>query len=296
MYIITGATGHTGKRISEDLLAAGKSVKVISRSADKVADLVSKGAVAAIGDLHDAAFLTQAFTDATAVYLMIPPKWDVTDWIAYQREIIAAYMQALTAAKVSKVVVLSSQGAHLLKGAGPVSGLAELEVALTKVPGLDALNLRPGYFMENFFANIAMIKHAGLVGASLQTDIRLPFVHTRDIAQVATRHLLNLDFSGQTHEFIGGATDLTMQEFTAIVGKAIGKPELPYITFPEADAKAGMMQAGLPETIADGYIELFDALNKGTYQEGYVRTPAVTTPTTAEWFAEHEFKYAFEAN
>lgn len=75
MYIITGATGHTGKRIAENLLAAGHSVKVISRSTEKVAELVAKGAVAAIGDLADADFLTQAFKGATAVYLMIPPKW-----------------------------------------------------------------------------------------------------------------------------------------------------------------------------------------------------------------------------
>lgn len=293
MYVITGATGHTGKRISENLLAAGKSVKVISRSAEKVADLVAKGAVAAVGDLADAAFLTDAFQGAMAVYLMIPPKFDTTNWREDQRKLTRAFEQSLKAAGVKKVVLLSSQGAHMLNGAGPVSGLAELEQALKGIEGLEVRALRPGYFMENFLALTGMIKHAGIVGYALAGDIKMPIVHTRDIAEVATKRLLDLDFSGQTHEFIGGAADLTMQEATSILGKAIGKPELPYVAFSTADAKAGMMQAGLPETIADGYNELFSALSSGEYQQGYERTAAVTTPTTLEWFAENEFAEVF---
>lgn len=293
MYIITGATGHTGKRISESLLAAGHAVKVVSRSAEKVADLVAKGAEAAIGDLADSAFLTQVFEGATAIYLMIPPKWDLSDWRAYQRTLISAYVKALSGSGVKKVVLLSSQGAHLLEGAGPVSGLAELEKALETIEGLNVLALRPGYFMENLFSSIDMIKHAGINGSSLRADVRFPIVHTRDIAEVATKRLLALNFSGHTHEFIGGAADLSMQEVTTTLGKAIGKPELPYIVFSPEDAKAGMVQAGLPETIAEGYVELFDALNKGIYQDGYVRTAEITTPTNLEWFVENEFKPVF---
>lgn len=296
MYVITGATGNTGKHIAENLLAAGKNVKVIGRSADRLSGLVDKGAQAAVGDLADAAFLTEAFRGAEAVYLMIPPKWDVTDWRAYQRTVIDAYVQALRAGGVKKAVVLSSQGAHLLEGAGPVSGLAELEQALKQLPGLDTRSLRPGFFMENFYGNVDLIKQAGIFGYTLQPDLKLPIVHTRDIAEVATRRLLNLDFSGHSHEFIAGSADRTMAEAAVVLGKAIGKPELAYVPFEQDAARNGMIQAGLPETIADGYLELFDSLNRGGYQDGYIRTPEVTTPTSLEWFAENEFKHAFGAN
>jgi uncharacterized protein YbjT (DUF2867 family) len=249
--------------------------------------------VPAIGNLDDAEFLTQTFRGATAVYLMIPPKWDVTDWRAYQRGISEAFLKALRATGVQKAVLLSSEGAHLLEGAGPVSGLARLEHGLREIEGLHVRALRPGFFMENFFGVIGLIKQAGMVGYSLRADIRMPIVHTRDIADLATKRLLDLDFSGHTHEFVGGAADLTMGEATTILGNAIGKPELPYVVFSPEEAKAGMQQAGIPETIADGYNELFDALNTGIYQEGYVRTADNTTPTTLEWFAAHEFKFAF---
>lgn len=292
MYVITGATGHTGKRISEQLLAAGKPVKVISRQAGKVADLVARGAVPAIGDLSDATFLTTTFEGATAVYLMIPPKWDVTDWRAYQRELTAAFVQALQAAKVPKVVLLSSVGAHMLEGAGPVSGVAELEQALRQVEGLDVLALRPGYFMENLFASVNMIKQAGINGSTLRPDTSITMVHTSDIAEVATQRLLDLDFSGHTHEFIGDA-EYTMQEATQLIGRAIGKPDLPYIQFSPADAKAGMMQAGLPETIADGYTELEHALNGDEYRAGFVRVANTTAPVALAWFVENELKHAF---
>ena len=295
MYIITGATGHTGKRISEALLAAGKSVTVVSRNAEKVADLVAKGAVSAIGDLADADFLTQTFKGATAIYLMIPPVWDVTDWRAHQRTQSEAFLKAMKASGVKKVVLLSSQGAHLLNGAGPVSGLAELEHGLRDIEGLDVLALRPGYFMENLYSAVGMIQHAGIYGTVLRGDLRFPIVHTRDIADAAIKHLLELGFTGQTHQFVGGAADLSMREVTATIGKAIGKPALPYVEFSPADAKAGMIQAGLAETIADGYVELFSALNSGIYQEGYERTAANTTPTSFEWFVENELKHAFEA-
>lgn len=292
MYVITGATGHTGKRISENLLAAGKSVKVIGRSAEKLADLVAKGAVAAVGDLADTALLTEAFTGAEAVYLMIPPKWDVTDWRAYQRELINAYIPALKAAKVSKVVLLSSIGAHLLEGVGPVSGIGELEQALRQVEGLDVLALRPGYFMENLFSSVDMIKHAGIHGSILEADRPVTMVHTSDIAKVATERLLDLSFTGHSHEFISGDNP-SFQKTTQIIGQAIGKPELPYIQFSPADAKAGMMQAGLPETIADGYVEMQVAMNGPDFSAGYVQTANLKDPVTLAWFVENELKSAF---
>lgn len=293
MYVITGATGHTGKIIAERLLAAGKPVRAISRQAAHLEELKSKGAEPAVGDLADAAFLTRAFEGATAVYLVVPPKWDVTDWRAYQREVIGAFEKALTVNKVPKAVLLSSVGAHMLEGAGPVSGLAELEQAFTRIPGLDSLSLRAGFFMENFYANIPLIKQAGMFGYNLNPDVRLPMVHTRDIAEVALRHLLDLSFTGHGHVFVGGAADLTMPEAASILGQAIGKTDLSYMRFPDEAARNGMLQAGIPATIADGYVELFNAINGEEYQKGYERTAEVTTPTTFGDFAQNEFRFAF---
>lgn len=295
MYVITAATGNTGKRIAQSLLEAGQPVTVISRSAEHLQPLVDQGATAALGDLADADFLKQTFAGAKAVYLVIPPKWDVTDWRAFQRTITQSYVSALTGSGVTHAVVLSSMGAHLVPdGAGPVSGLGELEQALEQVEGLNVLHLRPGFFMENFLANIGMMKGMGIQGYSVRPDVKMALTHTVDIAEVATQRLLSLDFTGHSVEYVGGAADYTMPEATAILAKAIGQ-DVQFVSFTPEQAKQGMMGAGIPETIADGYNELFAGINSGRYFGDFVRTPENTTPTTLEQFAEREFAAAFKA-
>ena len=294
MYIITGATGNTGSVIASQLLAQGKKVTVVGRDVAKLKSLTDKGAVAAVGNLEDAAFLTKLFTGASAAYLIIPPKWDVTDWLAYQREVAASFLKAIQDSGLKKVVLLSSQGSHR-PDAGPVSGLGEFEKQLATVSGLDAVILRAGYFMENLYGVIGMVKHAGILGYSLNGDVKVSLVHTRDIAAVAVKYFSDLSFKGITKVFVAGAADLTMNEVAAILGKAIGKPDLKYVTFSYADAKAGMLQAGIPETIADGYNELFKCLNEGNYLSDFGRTPENTTPTTFQSFVEQELVHAYQA-
>jgi uncharacterized protein YbjT (DUF2867 family) len=258
-----------------------------------VAELVAKGAVAAIGDLHDSAFLTETFRGATAVYTLIPPSWATDNWRQYQTVTAFAIASAVQAASVPYVVNLSSQGAHLPEGAGPVSGLFYLEQMLNSIPNLHVKHLRAGYFMQNFHNFAGMIKHMNLYGSSLKPDLKMPLVHVRDIASVAAAELLALDFSGNSIRFVSGAADLTMSEVTAILGKAIGNPGLPYVQFSEEDELQGALQNGLPRTIAEGYRDLNHSLNYGDYQSGYVRDAQSTTPTTFEWFAENEFAPAY---
>lgn len=43
MYVIIGATSHTGNAAANKLLAHGKKVRVVARNADHLTPLVSKG-------------------------------------------------------------------------------------------------------------------------------------------------------------------------------------------------------------------------------------------------------------
>lgn len=295
MYVILGASGHTGKEISKALLAAGKQVTVVGRSEANLADLLALGAKTAIGDLEDSDFLTKTFTGAEVAYLLSPPNWNPQPtWREAQRRVTHSVTNAVKASGLKKVVLLSSHGAHMPDGAGPVSGLHEFEEALKAVPGLDIKILRPGYFMENLFANIGMIKKMGILGSTMKSDLPFSFVHTQDIATVAIQHLLDLSFTGSSIHFIDGPRDVTYNEVTALIAKAINNPALTYVTFPKDQGKAGMMAAGLAETIADGYIDLLDAINSGEYFKNYVRTTESTTPTSVEWFITNQFVPAYQ--
>lgn len=293
-YIITGASGHTGKIVTEKLLAQNHEVVVIARKIENVQSLIDKGAAAAIGDLSDESFLTETFKGADAVYALIPPIWVIEEsWRAFQRRIGTSITNALENAHVKHVVILSSMGSQLTPfGAGPVSGLGEWEQQLQNVENLNVLALRPGYFMENLFAYIPQIKAFGAFGDALLKDLKIPLTHTRDIAEAAVSHLAALNFQGFSQVFVGGAGDYTMEAAAKILGEAIGQPDLRYIQYAPEDAKNGMIGAGVPKPVAEGYIQLFGGLNSGEYLADFVRTAQNTTTTTLEDFAS-EFAQAY---
>jgi uncharacterized protein YbjT (DUF2867 family) len=292
MYVILGATGNTGSIIAENLLKAGKQITVVGRDASKLEKFTAQGAIAAIGDMTDAAFLTKTFKGATTIYALIPPNFAASDWATYRQEVIDCTMSALTGSSVKNIVLLSSIGAHLPEGMGPIGGLYKLEQALKTIKGLNVKALRAGFFMENMYGSVGMIQHMGINGSSVRADIKTPMVHTRDIAAVATKHLLALDFTGFSVEYVAGAADLSFAESTAIIGKVL-KKDLPYVVFDRESELNGMLQAGLPQTIAEGYSEMNNGLNTLDYYGDYVRTTENTTPTTVEWFVENQLKYAF---
>ncbi|MCY7353018.1 MAG: NAD(P)H-binding protein [Cytophagaceae bacterium] len=292
MYVITGATGNTGRRIAEKLLAHGQEVTAISRTEAHLADLVAKGAKAAEGTLEDVEFLTKTFSGATAVYLLIPPNFTAGDFREYQTTVSRALTEAVRRAGVKHAVVLSSIGAHSDQS-GVVAGLHDLEEMLKGVESLNVLFLRAGFFMQNFYGNIGLIKGMGINGGfPIEGDLSMPIVHVNDIADVATRHLLALDFSGASHVYVAGARDLSLKEATQVLGAAIGKPDLPWVTFPYEQARAGMVQVGMSESLADAYVQFGKATNEGILMADYQRTPDYTTPTDIEAFAQ-EFAGAY---
>ncbi|MDQ6481483.1 NAD(P)H-binding protein [Dyadobacter sp. LHD-138] len=294
-YIITGASGKTGSTAAEKLLEAGQEVVVIGRKIEGVQSLVDKGASAAIGDLSDEDFLTKTFTGADAVYAMIPPIGSITEsWRVYQRRIGTILTNAVENAGVKHVVILSSMGSQLAPfGAGPVSGLGEWEQQLQNIPDLNVLALRPGFFMENLYAYIPQIKGQGAFGDSLLPDLKIPFVHTKDIGGVAAKRLLTLDFKGFSREFVSGNSDYTIQEAAKLLGEAINLPTLHYIQYPSEAATEGMIAAGVPAPVAEGYTDLWKGLNSGKYLADFVRTPENTTPTSLDAFAK-EFSAVYQ--
>ncbi len=85
MLVVLGATGHTGSVVAQTLFAHKQPVRVVVRSADQVANWVAKGAEAAVASLDDQAALTKALQGASGVYLLIPPNYGATAWLAEQR-------------------------------------------------------------------------------------------------------------------------------------------------------------------------------------------------------------------
>ena len=234
MYVVTGATGNTGRVVANHLLDQGKKVRVIGRSAERLQSFVARGAEAFVADLSDQAAVKQAFAGANAVYAMIPPDVASPDFRAEQRRVTAAIAAALEQAGIEHAVTLSSIGADKESGTGPVVGLREWEEALNRIAGLNVVHLRAGYFMENTLGQVGAIRAMGKTAGPLRGDLNLPMIATKDIGNAAADLLLALDFKGkQTRELLG-QRDFSMNEATSIIGKAIEKPDLEYAQLPDA--------------------------------------------------------------
>lgn len=271
-YVITGSIGHISKPIIEGLVKAGQKVRVITSSADRVAAIEKLGATAFTGSVTDLEFLKKAFTGADVVYTMIPPIWQTQNWRVSQNEVGKSYAEALKATGVKYVVNLSSIGAHVGNGVGPVDGLHDFEQLLNAIPGLQVKHLRPSFFFYNFFAQIGLIKQAGILGGNYGHD-KLFLVHTNDIAEAALEELLHLNFTGNSVRYVIG-DERSGKEIASVLGQAIGK-EIQWIDFSDEQQKQGLLQAGLSETHAQGYTDMGVAIRTGIMQ-GDARKTAFT--------------------
>ncbi|MBI3320538.1 MAG: NAD(P)H-binding protein [Candidatus Omnitrophica bacterium] len=262
-YAITGATGQIGHALAEELLRRGHTVRALGRNADKLAALKAKGAEAHSAALDDADSLAAVFAGAHGVFTMIPPGYTEDDFGAYQDRVGQAVAAAIRQAAVAHVVNLSSLGAQHPDGTGPIKGLHRQEQRLQQIPGLNVVHLRPGYFMENQLWSIATIKQQGINGSPIRGDLPILMVAARDIAAKATELLDGLSFRGQSVLELVGPKPVTLNEATAILGKAIGKPGLQYAQFPYDQARQAMLGLGMKPSIADLMIEMYEGFHSG---------------------------------
>jgi uncharacterized protein YbjT (DUF2867 family) len=289
VYVILGASGNTGSIIADSLLSKGKKVRVVGRDAGRLQRFVRQGAEAFTGEVNDAAALTKAFSGASAGYLMLPP---ITSRKDQERE-SDAIVKATKESGLRYAVHLSSYGAQVPEGTGPVMGLHSSEQKLNAIGGLHVLHLRPAYFMENNLSAISMIQGMGIFGHALRPDLKLPMITTRDVGDYAAQRLLDLDFSGKQTQELLGERDLSMAEVTAIIARGIGKPDLRYEQFPYDQVQHGLEQMGMSPKKAAVYIEMFKAINEGVLAAQEPRSRENTTATSFEEFVQDLFVPAY---
>jgi uncharacterized protein YbjT (DUF2867 family) len=282
---VLGATGKTGGAVAARLLAAGVKVKAVGRSADKLTALQKRGAEAIEADVADGAALTEALRGSDAAYLMIPGDITKPDLLGQYGRAAEAIERAVRDAGVRRAVFLSSLGGEATAATGPIVGLHGAEERLRRIDGLALLILRPGYFYENSYGTLGLIKHQGINGGAIDPGVAMPTIAAADIGNVAADALLASDFSGVVVRELTGPRDLTMAEVTGLLGKAIGKPDLSYVRFPAEGFVAGLEAAGFSTDAARLFLEMATAFNQGLVgpQPG---TEKVRTATSFESFAD----------
>ena len=294
MYVVLGASGHTGHIVANNLLARGQKVRVVGRNSAHLQPLTSKGAETFIADVTDASALSKAFQGAEAAYVMIPPNLASTDPLGYSNRVSDAIASAVQSAGTKNVVALSSIGAEQASGVGPVIGLHNLEQKLNQISGANVLYLRAGYFMENTLPQANAIHQMGAVTTPLRPDLKLPMIATRDIGTVAADALLHPTIQGKQTRELQGQRDITYTEVASIIGKSIRKPDLKYVQAPDDQFRGALVQMGMSEPLAKLLVEMIGALNSGKMHALEPRKTQNTTPTAYETFVTDSFIPAYQ--
>lgn len=271
---VLGSLGNISKPLAEKLIAAGHQVTIVSSDAKKVAAIEAIGATPAIGSVEDVDFLTKAFSGADAVYTMVPPNFITTEWKKHIAVVGAGYAEAIKKAGVKNVVNLSSIGAHLPDGVGPVSGIHFVELALNELQDVNVLHLRPAYFYINFYHSVDLIKNAGIIGGNYGAAANLVMVDPGDIAEAAAKQIDGLKFEGKSHLYIV-SSEHTGAEVAGIIGNTIDKPELPWVEFRDEDVVNAMTGTGASLDVAKNYAEMGVAIRTGIMFDDYYSSHSV---------------------
>jgi len=287
---ITAPSGHIGSQLVHRLLASGAQVTLLARDRRKVAEHAKRGAKVAEGSLTDASFVIEATKGAQALFWLTPPDLRSDDLRRYQARLGQIAAESVRRNAIPHVVNISSIGADLGHGTGPVDGLHDVELALD-TSALNVTHLRCGFFMENFLFSGASIMKEGCVYLPVRADTRTPMIATRDVAEVAAEYLLDQNLRGRRVVYVYGPADLTFREAAATLTKVLGRPVKHVVVTPE-QATAAMVQMGMSSNVASLMVELDQALDGGRLLSGTPAGPDRRTRTTFEQFAREVIRPA----
>lgn len=295
--VLTGSLGNIGKPLTQELVAAGHQVIVISSKKQRVSEIESLGAVAAIGSIQDAVFLAKTFTGADAVYLM--EAWEGIgslfdqhiDFLSEFKKIAYNYVEAVQRSGVKKVIHLSSIGAHSKEGTGSLSVHYNVEKILQTLPEEVSIKfMRPVGFFSNIYRWMPMIQSEGAIVQSYGGNRKEPWVSPYDIASTIAEEM-EKPFIGRTVHYIA-SDEVSPNEIAEALGHSIGHAQMEWKVIPPEDLLNQMLSAGINEWIAKGMVDMQQAQGDGSlYLDFYAHRPAFGKVKLKDFAQEFAQKY-----
>jgi NAD(P)H dehydrogenase (quinone) len=257
--VVTGSLGNISKPLTENLLAQGHQVTLISTNPDKQDAIRQLGATPAIGSIGDLDFLVNTFTGADAVYCMNPLDFTAQDLSGLEKN-NENYIKAIKETGVPRVVALTGWVAHLLS--------SQMEQKWHTLPENTGVTiLRPGSFYSNFYGMKDMIRNMGCIVSNYGGEDMVAFVAPEDIADAAAEELLT-PLTGVKIRY-AASEELTCNQAAAILGEAIGKPDLQWNVIPGEQLQQHMESMGISKPLASLLVEMQAHTHNGNAQKDY---------------------------
>ncbi|WP_156253920.1 NAD(P)H-binding protein [Pseudactinotalea terrae] len=261
MYTITGVTGHVGGATASRLLERGAPVRAVVRSAEKGKPWAARGADTAVADLLEPLALADAFRGSDGVFVLLPTLPSASD--AEHRRMAESIAAAVAASGAPHVVALSSLGADLAEGTGPIRWLHHLENQL-RDSGAVVTALRACHFQEKVETVLDAVLGAGIYPVFGDTAAEpAPMIATHDIGEIAAERLLAPPSSNEVIDLEG--PHHSEQDVANLLAELLGR-SVPVVTIPREGWVGSMVEAGLPDQLAHELAGLYDADRRGLLQ------------------------------
>lgn len=280
MILVTGATGHVGRHVVNQLLDEDVPVRTLTRDPDTAR--LPAGAEVVGGDLADPAGLAPHVSDVDTVFLV----WPLHNTDA------APQLLDLLAQRNSHVVYLSSEGvpSDPADAGDPITGMHATLEGYIRGRNLAWTFLRPTGFASNTLGWAGQIRTGDTVRWPFGSLAR-PLIHERDIAAVAVHALIDGHSEGQIHHLSGPAL-VTQAEQVRAIGEALGRP-LRFTEQPLPEAREQLTAAFGDAGVADGVLAAWSTMvtDPEAITNSVEELTGVAPRTFRQWAFEHSASF-----
>lgn len=292
---ISTPTGQIGNKITRQLLEWGKhELVLLARNPASLDEEKSMGADVVKADLRNRESLVEPLRAADVFFFLIPPFNTGGEEREIYRQVVANVKHVIEQSGLSRMVLLSSLGAHHPEGTGAILGLHDAEQELRKLD-MDIAFLRVGYLMENYFWVIDSILAKSAIELPISGETEMSFLATRDVATKAVELLDDTSWKGiQVKELVGCI--MTFDEVASSISSACGRGvKHVKLTAEEVRQQVERGELGFHVDYLPEYMEVFECMEKGMTVPEFLQEAEMVILTTMDDFAREELVPLFNS-
>jgi len=241
--LITGATGHLGRLVVEQLLAGGVpagDIIATGRATSTIKDLADRGVQVRAADFGDPAAVRAAVAGADRVLLV--SALEPGGRVAQHRNVIDAAREA-GVGLVAYTSIVNAATATIRLAADH-----QATEQLLRDSGVPYVLLRNGWYHENYTDRLPGFLAQGAIPGSAGEG-RISAAARADYAAAAVRVLTTDGHAGQAYE-LGSDEPFTLAQLAAEISAQSGN-EVRYIDLPEGQYAKALAEHGVPELMAE---------------------------------------------
>lgn len=272
MIVVTGATGQLGRLVIGSLLKKVPAADLVAavRNVEKAKDIAALGIQVRQADYNQPSSWDAALQGADKVLLISSS--EIGQRTEQHRVVIDAAKRAGVKLPAYTSVLHADTSSLGLAGEH-----RETETAL-RDSGLPFVLLRNGWYTENYAMGIPNALSLGAV-YGCAGEGRISSAVRADYAEAAAVVLTSGNQAGKVYE-LAGDTAYTLNEFSAEISRQSGK-SIGYVNLPEAEYKKALLDAGLPQSLAELLADSDAAVSKGAlFDDGKQLSELIGRPTS----------------